>query len=109
MQDLVQSPLEVQKTLDTKTTLPKVKANVQLCWIPKLIVSLTKLSKQIVPLTTTPTIMVPKPHDISSFAPTLVAIPKCLPLSHASSKILTLGPNRAILLQQKLFNKTLFH
>ena len=109
MQALVQSPVEAPKIVDTKAHLPKVKPNVQLHWIPMPIVPLTKSSKQIVPPTTTPTIMVPKLHDIPSCAPTLVAIPKCLPPSHASNKILTSRPNRALLLQQKLFNQTLFH
>ena len=109
MQALVQSPIEAPKIVDTKAHLQKVKPNVQQHWIPKPIVPLTKLNKQIVPPTTTPTIMVPKLHDISSFAPTLVAIPKCLPHSQSSSKSLTLVLNQTLLLQQKLFNKTLFH
>ena len=108
MQALVHSPIEAPKILDTKTTLQKGKPNVQLHWIPKPVVSLTKLSEQIAPPTTTPTIMVPKLHDMSSFARTLAPTPKYLPSSHSSSKILTPVPNRALLLQKNLFNKTLF-
>ena len=81
VQASVQPPIEAPKIVDTKTTLPKVKPTIQLHWIFKPLMFSTKFSKQTVPLTTPPTIMVPKLHDISPFAPTFAAILKCVPPS----------------------------